>query len=387
MTREKVIPHKIALLATGDEICNGDIFNSNSQEIAARLSKLGMNVRTHMAVPDTINELEASMRFLLKTHDALITTGGLGPTSDDLTRIALSNAIAKPLQFDEKTWEEICLRLRRFGYTTPPESNRQQAYFPAGAEIIPNPNGTAAGCLIKLENHLIAMLPGPPNECLPMLENHVLSELINTGFQHAAYHDNWLLFGVSEGKIAEELDSIANTYDCVTGYRLFYPYIEFKLHSTDANGYRELQPKIMAAIKNYLIGDGKETASVLLQALIAEAKTVLDICDNATGGALEAQIKNPQTQPFLNFHSDPQSFKGANIQIEIHGLNEYWQAKPDSNQTHLEIIFTAKSQHKKVDVEIPFRGKGVIRYAVEFICGQIFAFLQMQQADRNFHHD
>src|SRR5690242_8233045 len=120
--------HKIALLATGDEIIHGDILNSNTQEIAAQLFNHGISVGTHMTVPDNMTEIETAIQFLLKTHRGLIITGGLGPTSDDLTRYALSHAIANPLVFDENTWKTIVERLARFGYHTPPETNRQQAF-------------------------------------------------------------------------------------------------------------------------------------------------------------------------------------------------------------------------------------------------------------------
>ena len=139
MTRETSIPYKIALLATGDEISHGDIVNSNAQEIALRLANNGMQTRMHLVAPDSIREIEQAMQFLLDTHEALIITGGLGPTSDDLTRYALSKVLNQPLVFDEETWEALCSRLKRFGYTTPPESNRQQALFPKNAAIIPNP--------------------------------------------------------------------------------------------------------------------------------------------------------------------------------------------------------------------------------------------------------
>ena len=258
MTRERPISHTIALLATGDEISQGDIINSNSQEIALRLTHQGMQVRMHMVAPDSIAEIEQALLFLLNTHQAIIITGGLGPTSDDLTRYALSKALNRPLVFDEATWETICNRLQRFGYPTPPESNRQQALFPADGTIISNPNGTAAGCMVQQQNQFIFMLPGPPNECLPMINDMVLPVLKKAGFPRILYNKKWLLFGVSEGKIAEELDRLARPYACVTGYRLFYPYLEFKLRSNNQSDFETLVPLIEKAIAPHsLVMDSK----------------------------------------------------------------------------------------------------------------------------------
>ena len=258
MTRQKPFTsHLIALLATGDEICNGDILNSNSQEIAQQLFSNGIQVSMHMTVADNLPDLETAMHFLLKNHRALIITGGLGPTSDDLTRQALSHVLERPLIFDEATWQSIVERIHRFGIPTPPESNRQQALFPKDARIIPNPNGTAAGCMVQHEEQLIFMLPGPPTECLPMFNNAVLPALKNNHFQQIFHYQKWLLSGVSEAKLAEELDKIAQPFECTTGYRSFHPYLEFKLYSKNKEDFNALVPLIEKAITPYIAGDKK----------------------------------------------------------------------------------------------------------------------------------
>ncbi len=367
MTREIEISHKVALLATGDEICQGDIINTNSQEIALRLAREGMHVRMHVVAPDSIHEIEQAMQFLLNAHDALIITGGLGPTSDDLTRYALSQILQSPLQFHEASWQAIYERLQRFGYTIPPESNRQQALFPEGATIIPNPNGTAAGCSVTHAGKMIFMLPGPPVECLPMVDQVVLPALKNAGYQHKTLHQHWFLFGVSEGKIAEELDFIAESFDCITGYRIFYPYIEFKLNSQNAKDFHALVAQVEKAIKPYLIGDGKHTASIALQQKLLTTKTILHITDHATGGALEAAITTPSTRAYLQFAGE----RNQSIRIEINGLDEYWQEKHDARNTSINITLNGQ----KKTLEFLYRGSRSLTYAVEFICWEIYKFI------------
>jgi nicotinamide-nucleotide amidase len=372
MSRETEVLRKIALLATGDEISQGDILNSNSQEIALRLVNEGMQVRMHAAAPDSIHEIEQAIRFLLGTHQALIITGGLGPTSDDLTRYAVSQVVDQPLVFDEKIWEDICARLKKFGYPVPPESNRQQALFPQGSIVIPNPNGTAAGCITRLGEQFIFMLPGPPSECLPMVDQVIIPTLIEAQFQQLSFRKKWLLFGVSEGKIAEEFDTLAKPFQCVTGYRLWHPYLEFKLHSNNQHDFDQLTAIMEKAVQPYLIGDGKQAASALLREKIAISQQVFFIADHATGGALEAAIKTPKTCSHLDFTVTKDNFP----QIEIHGLAEYWQDQKDTVITEIEIHFTFKTTEEtlteqRIHVQIPFRGKRVIQYAVEFICDQI----------------
>ncbi len=380
MTRDKSSSlHKVALLATGDEICNGDILNSNSQEIAQRLFSQGIHVGTHMSVSDNMTELKTAMQFLLKDHRALIMTGGLGPTSDDLTRQALSHILKRPLVFDETTWAAIVERLNRFGISPPPESNRQQALFPEDATIIPNPNGTAAGCMIKHMNadqieQFIFMLPGPPVECLPLFDNVVLPTLKNNHFQSILHYDKWLLFDISEAEIAEKLDKIAEPFDCVTGYRFWYPYIEFKLHSNHPSDFDRLLPLIKNAIAPYLIGDGKMTASELLKKEIVKLNTPVTICDLATGGLLESILKTPDTHAWLDFTYNLEN-ASSDLQIKITGITEFWQKEENHKNTTIEMSFTNKGKQESHRWTVPYRGYRVKQYAVEFISRKIYSFL------------
>lgn len=370
MTRETISPYAVALLATGDEIRNGDILNTNSQEIALRLFNNGMQLGMHMVTGDSIAEIETAIQFLLQSHRALIITGGLGPTSDDLTRYALSNALQQELVFDDVTWNNIVDRLKSLGYETPPQTNRQQALFPIGATIIPNSNGTASGCMIQQNNQFIFMLPGPPTECLPLFDQVVIKKLMTNGFQKILFHRKWLLFGVSEGQIAEELDELAKSYDCITGYRLWYPYIEFKIYSNNPDDFNALIPKIEKTVAPFVINDGKQSASETLKHTLLSHNFSVNICDLATGGLLESILKTPQTKSHLYFSYDLQETRPG-VNVQINGLEEFWQEK-DSPKTSLEIIFLHNNIQNQIKKEIPLRGLRVKQYAVEFICKYIY---------------
>lgn len=367
MTRDTLASNRIAILATGDEITVGDIVNTNSPTIAQKLFKNGMHAGLQMVAPDNISEIQKAIEFLLRDHKALVMTGGLGPTSDDITRYALSNAVNHPLVFDESTWQAICDRFQSLGYKdSPPEGNKQQALFPETATIIPNSHGTAAGCLVEMGDKLIFMLPGPPNECLPMFDDVVLKTLKKHGFQDTFYYEHWLLFGVSEGHIAEKLDEIAKSFDCVTGYRLFYPYIEFKLYSNHQKDFQSLLPLVEETVSPFLLGDGKVPASEILKNKLAKLSFVLNIRDSATGGLLEFTLQTPETHTHLNF------FPENSAEVEIIGLDEYWSNQYGSH-SHLEIKFR---DQKSTKYPIPFRGSRVKLYAVEFICNKIDDYLQ-----------
>lgn len=366
--------NKIALLATGNEIINGDIQNSNTQEIALQLFNQGFHIGLHLSAPDDIAVIEHAIHFLLKTHQAIIITGGLGPTSDDMTRYALAKAIDRPLQFDNETWASICERILRFGYKTIPESNRQQALFPENAVIIPNPHGTAAGCFVEHDKQFIFMLPGPPVECLPMMDI-VKKTLKNSGFSQFFYQEKWLLFNVSEGKIAEEIDAIAKSFDCVTGYRLCYPYLECKIYSTQQKDFDNLKPLVAKTVAPYLMNEGKEFASVTLKKFLEHSQTKIGICDQATGGLLESIIQTPQTKANLFFSDFPKEIP----HVEIKGLTAYWQQEKNKTHTELELVFHFQDSKKIIKTEMIFRDERVKRFAVEFVCYHVLEFLQTVQ--------
>lgn len=250
------MPSNIAFLATGDEIVVGDILNTNAQSMANTLFHEQMYVTEHRIIRDDENNITQSILSLLENNDALIITGGLGPTTDDRTRFALAKAIQKPLLFSEETWQAILHRFKeRYGTTdNVPESNRQQALFPQGAEIFANPNGTAAGCFCHIQSKLIFMLPGPPHECLPMFSNYVLPMLQQKHFGQQFHFKNWIISGVGEGFIAEKLEAALVGLGCQTGYRASADrVIEFKLFADDAATLNKGIDAVTAILTPYLL--------------------------------------------------------------------------------------------------------------------------------------
>lgn len=241
---------KVALLATGDELTYGDILNTNTQELAKRLTEQNIHIGLHLTSSDRLEEIQKAILFLLKDHSSIIITGGLGPTSDDRTRFALSKAIHQPLLFDKLSWEHIVTRIQqRHPGRIPPDSNRQQALFPKGAVIFNNPHGTANGCSITIKRKSLFMLPGPPHECLAMFQDYVAPQLIAAGYPQEIYRQKWMLCNVSEGQIAEVLDKLVKPYAVSTGYRLASPHLEFKIYSQHKADFEKARLVIESYIK------------------------------------------------------------------------------------------------------------------------------------------
>ena len=170
--------HTAELIAVGTELLLGNIANTDAQMLSKGLSALGINVYYHTVVGDNPQRLKAAVEIAKSRADIIITTGGLGPTCDDLTKNVLAECFGKKLVYDEESAERIrdyFQRLHPGGTMT--ENNLQQAYLPEGCTIFSNDWGTAPGCAFEADGVRVIMLPGPPNECTPMFEHRAVPYL------------------------------------------------------------------------------------------------------------------------------------------------------------------------------------------------------------------
>src|SRR2546426_7659319 len=160
------------IIAIGSELLAPDRTDTNSLWLTDKLNRMGIDVKLKTVVGDDDARLEEVVKDAVKRSRVVITTGGLGPTEDDITRKVVARALGRRLALDEKVLNEIRARFQSFGMTMP-ERNSRQAMVIDGAEILPNPNGTAPGLYLEHEGCSIALFPGPPREMNPMYENHV----------------------------------------------------------------------------------------------------------------------------------------------------------------------------------------------------------------------
>jgi len=236
----------IAILATGDELIHGDTLNTTSQKIATSLSQAGFSMGAHLCCGDKHDELVSGIQYLYAHFDALILTGGLGPTSDDRTRFALADVLKIDLVEFESAKEHIEQRLRKHSLLDD-YGQRQQALFPSQGTLFPNPNGTALGCGFVHHQKSFVMLPGPPAECMPMFEEYALPYLKSHSVTSEKVCLKWRLIHVPEGPIAFKLEDLLKDIPCVVGYRLDKPYLEVKVRCK-----REQQGKVREVVEPLL---------------------------------------------------------------------------------------------------------------------------------------
>jgi nicotinamide-nucleotide amidase len=165
------------IIAIGSELLTPDHTDTNSLWLTERLNSIGIEVKLKTIVGDDDGRLEEAIKDALRRSSVVITTGGLGPTEDDITRKVAARALGRRIMLDEKVLEEITSRFLSFGKVMP-QINSRQAMVIDGAEILNNPNGSAPGMYLDHEGCQVILLPGPPREMRPMFETYVHPKLV-----------------------------------------------------------------------------------------------------------------------------------------------------------------------------------------------------------------
>jgi nicotinamide-nucleotide amidase len=171
---------KVEIIAVGSELLTPDFQDTNSLHLTAGLNGIGLPVAFKTVVGDDARDLATALKSALARSRVVLCMGGLGPTEDDRTRETLAKLLGRRLVFDASIRAGIRERFKRRGWPMS-ASNLKQCYVIAGAEVLANPNGTAPGQWLETRRNLIALLPGPPHEILPMFERQVLPRLAAFG--------------------------------------------------------------------------------------------------------------------------------------------------------------------------------------------------------------
>ena len=194
--------HTAEIIAVGTELLLGNIANTNAQELSEALAGLGINVFWHTVVGDNPRRLKEALDIARKRADVIITTGGLGPTYDDLTKQTICEAFGQKLVLHQDILEDIRVFFEKNVHMKMPENNVQQAELPEGCTVFDNPVGTAPGCAFEAGGVHVLMLPGPPFEMRTMLQRHVVPYLRSISGEVILSHDI-MTFGLGESPMEE----------------------------------------------------------------------------------------------------------------------------------------------------------------------------------------
>ena len=194
--------HTAEIIAVGTELLLGNIVNTNARDISQALSAVGVNVFWHTVVGDNPQRLKEALDVARRRADIIITTGGLGPTYDDLTKQTICESFGKPLVLHQDILDGLKVFFEKNVHMKMPSNNLQQAELPEDCTVFDNPVGTAPGCAFEADGVHVLMLPGPPFEMLTMLKGHVIPYLRGLSSEVIVSHDI-MTFGLGESPMEE----------------------------------------------------------------------------------------------------------------------------------------------------------------------------------------
>lgn len=286
---------KISLLLTGNELMSGDTVDSNSAYIAQSLKDLSLVPYIKKVVGDDTPLLISSIQELAAVSDVLVINGGLGPTVDDLTALALSQAIDSPLERNTDAYAKLDEWATRRGFVMT-ESNLKQTELPAACEIIDNPNGSAVGFRCVFNDCLIMCTPGVPSEFKPMVENHILPLIRKHGRIEARSKITRLrLFGITESGLQDTVNEIFPDWpsEVELGFRVQLPVIEVKFATVGDEFLalnQEWAEKFEAHFSDYVIGRDSVRLTQALNLALHQNDMTITTAESCTGGQIAAGI-------------------------------------------------------------------------------------------------
>ena len=287
----------VEILCVGTELLLGDILNGNARWIAERLAALGLPHYRQTVVGDNQERLAAVAREASERCRVLITTGGLGPTPDDLTTESLAAAFETPMEERPELWEEIQAKLSAGGRMVAP-SNRRQACLPRGAEVLPNPLGSAPGMVWSPRpDFTILTFPGVPSEMRAMFEATAEPWLRQHGGAAGVYVSRLLRFsGIGESNLAEQVsDLLEGTNPTVAPYAALGD-VKLRLTacaSTQSEAEALLDPveqDLRSRTGRYCYGRNDDSLASVVIRLLQDAKQTLAVAESCTGGGLGAAL-------------------------------------------------------------------------------------------------
>ena len=284
------------IISVGTELLLGNIVNTNARDLSVILSELGINVYWHSVVGDNSARLTESLEIAKKRADLIITTGGLGPTCDDLTKQTVARAFGLELYFDERAERELEEYFRQRGARPMTDNNRQQAYLPEGCIPFYNTCGTAPGCAFFAQSKHVIILPGPPSECLAMMRVSGIDYLRSLSDEQI-YSHNIHVFGMGESYAESLLRSRMNELKNPT----LAPYAqEGEMHlrvTAKARGRDEAEEMMAPVIDEVrgVLGDvvyGVDTGSLenTVFELLKEHGQTLAAAESCTGGLIAKRM-------------------------------------------------------------------------------------------------
>lgn len=284
---------KAEIISVGTELLLGQVINTDASYVARALSELGIDMMFSCTVGDNNGRLKEALTRALERSDLVITTGGLGPTEDDLTKETIAECAGVPLVLHEESMERL---KEHFNGRHMGQNQIKQAMLPQGATVLPNDRGTAPGCAVETkEGKIIMMFPGPPSELIPMLHSYGIPFLMKRE-NASIFSMNVHVFGQGEGAVAEMLSDMtdASNPTVATYAKEGEMYVRVTAKAENAQKAEEMcrpvAERIRERIGDCVYGINVDSLEQLAVNLLSERKMTIATAESCSGGLLAKRI-------------------------------------------------------------------------------------------------
>ncbi|MGF1509985.1 MAG: CinA family nicotinamide mononucleotide deamidase-related protein [Myxococcota bacterium] len=288
------------LIAIGDEVLSGDVNDSHGAYLFDQLGRLGIQVVRRLTVPDDHHTVVQAVRRSAEDADWVITTGGLGPTIDDLTMAAIAEAAGVNLVRDPTAWRRIVDRARERGREPTPDQARM-ADVPDGSQVLPNRVGAAPGCIVRVQAASVAVLPGPPTEMKHVFDTGVRPRLPVGGRIHRS---TFRVFGLRESEVSRRLEAVVKGHPSGSEVRVGLRNVglenRVKLSCREISILDEVRDEVRTALQPHVFSEEEaDLAAVLGDALVARSSTLASAESCTAGGVGQALTAIPGSSRFF----------------------------------------------------------------------------------------
>ncbi len=284
---------KAEIIAVGTELLLGDILNSDARFLSRELADLGITLQYQTVVGDNEDRLMNALDIAFKRADLVITSGGLGPTDDDITKETAAKFFGKKMVLHEESKERL---LSYFKGRKMSDTNMKQVYMPEGAIVLKNDNGTAPGCIIEDKGKAIAVLPGPPKELVPMF-NEGVRPYLESKQDLTIVSKELHLSGIGESAAAEQIRDLMRTSANPTiapyakdNEMLFRITARGKSKEECVSLIKPITEEIYKKLGSFIYGEDSDTlVSSVMKTLIAKGMTI-STAESCTGGMVASRL-------------------------------------------------------------------------------------------------
>jgi nicotinamide-nucleotide amidase len=293
---------KAVVLSTGDEITTGKVVDTNSNYIADKLAEIGIDLAAVLTVGDVPERLEWAWCTAMAMADVVISTGGIGPTADDLTNETVARVTGKGLVRDQESVDHM-KRIFASINRVMPDNNLKQADLPETSEVIRNPLGTAPGFRMAFPRtdgsvvHLVVM-PGVPREMKPMMEDSVIPWLKqNRGVDTIYAVRTFQTFGISESALDESVAGLIKPEEARVAFRASFPQISLRVtvegHPGEAERrLEELCERVRDRLGGFIYAEGDASMEDVVARLLTDRRLKLAVAESCTGGLVGHRLTN-----------------------------------------------------------------------------------------------